>query len=322
VMEQILATLQAWGLAPASLALAVLVFVGVAILAFRKPDQSRLEDRVRGIGRNGPRDGSGAGSPLGSLRMLPGRQPLDRLRQKAVDWFADHVIVGEQKRLTLLQAGFRQPKTYLYFELARAIFGIVFGAVAVLAIERFGLFDRYFMLAMAAGFFALMLGLYLPGIYLRQRIAARRRAFVEYWDDALGLLVICLDAGLSIEIAMRRIARELAATAPVLAEELIITVTDLSLLKERKLAYQGLATRMELTSVKSVTIALVQAEKQGASIANSLRIIAQSNREARVTAAEEKAAALGPKMTVPMIVFFLPVVFIIIMAPMAMKAMQ
>jgi tight adherence protein C len=133
-------------------------------------------------------------------------------------------------------------------------------------------------------------------------------------------LIICLDAGLSIEVALRRIARELAPSAPVLAEELTIMITDLSLLSERRQAYLSLAQRVDLPSVKSVVIALIQAEKQGASIANSLRVIAASNRQSRIALAEEKAAALGPKMTIPMIVFFLPVIFVIIIAPIVLTA--
>jgi tight adherence protein C len=125
---------------------------------------------------------------------------------------------------------------------------------------------------------------------------------------------------LSIEVAMRRIARELAPTAPVLAEELTITMTDLSLMSERRQAYLSLAQRVDLPSVKTVAIALIQAEKQGASIASSLRVIAASNRQSRIALAEEKAAALGPKMTIPMIVFFLPVIFVIIIAPIALTA--
>ncbi|MDX5402093.1 MAG: type II secretion system F family protein [Rhodobacterales bacterium] len=322
MIESLLDLVHGLGQATASLAVASAVFVGIFLLALRAPSRSRLDLRARLVAGRVQRAGREVGSPLNLLRRLTGHLPWDHLRQQAVDWFSDHVVVGEQKRLQLVQAGFRQPKTYLYFEVSRIIFGVAFAALCLFALETLGVFRMNAALGVALGFLALMFGLFLPGLYLRHRIAARRRAFAEHWDDALGLLVICLDAGLSIEIAMRRIARELATTAPVLAEELIITVTDLALLKERKLAYLALSTRIDVSSVKSVTIALVQAEKQGASIANSLRTISQSNRDARVTAAEEKAAALGPKMTVPMIVFFLPVIFVIIMAPMVMNALD
>jgi tight adherence protein C len=97
-------------------------------------------------------------------------------------------------------------------------------------------------------------------------------------------------------------------------------MTDLSLLSERRKAYLNLSERVDLPGVKSVVIALIQAEKQGASIANSLRVISASNRQSRIALAEEKAAALGPKMTIPMIVFFLPVIFVIIIAPIALTA--
>ena len=119
---------------------------------------------------------------------------------------------------------------------------------------------------------------------------------------------------------MRRIARELALTAPVVTEELMITVSDLSFRREQRLACLELAERVDLPSFKSVTIALIQAEKQGASIAQSLRTIAHINRDARIARAEEKAAALGPKMTIPMILFFLPVLFVVILAPVFINA--
>lgn len=306
----------------ASLAIAFVVFFVIALPALRTPKKSHLDLRATSLSSQPKQAGNAVAAQLNFLRRMERFLPLDRFRQQITDWFTDRLIVGEQKRLRLVQAGYRQPRTYFYFEIMRALFGVTLGAISLFALQMAGIFATNFTLGAALGFLALMLSLYLPNIYLGQRIAARRRAFAEYWDDALGLLIICLDAGLSIEFAMRRIAQELAATAPVVAEELTITVTDLALLTERRLAYLGLSKRIDVPSVKSVTIALIQAEKQGASIANSLRSISKANRDARVTAAEEKAASLGPKMTVPMIVFFLPVIFVIIMAPMAMKAMQ
>lgn len=300
-------------LSPARAA-AVLVFALVALLAFLSPEGPKLDKRARDL--TGGHATEARGGALGQrLRRLAARIPLAELRQGVADWVADHSTVGAQKRMQLVQAGLRQPRTYLYFELSRGICGLGLAALAFSLLRSSGGFAVNPAFSFAMLFLALMVGLYLPGLWLKRRIRRRRQAFAEYWDDAIGLLIICLDAGLSIEVAMRRIARELAATSPILAEEFIITVTDLSLLKERRLAYLNLSQRMDLPSVKSVTIALIQAEKQGASIANSLRTISSSNRQSRITLAEEKAAALGPKMTVPMIIFFLPVVFVIIIAP-------
>jgi tight adherence protein C len=293
---------------------AALVFAALAVLNILIPEERKLDRRARGLKGEHPaeaRDGA-LGQTFGKLAA---RVPLAEAWRVVADWLSDYSAVGTQKRKLFLQAGMRHPRTYLHFELSRVALGLACAGAAFVPMYASGGFVLNPAFAIALLFLALMVGLNLPTFYLKRRIRARRQAFAEYWDDAIGLLIICLDAGLSIEVAMRRIARELAAAAPVLAEEFIITVTDLSLLQERRLAYLNLSQRMELPSVKSVTIALIQAEKQGASISNSLRTISASNRQARITTAEEKAAALGPKMTVPMVMFFLPVIFVIILAP-------
>lgn len=230
----------------------------------------------------------------------------------------DSPSVLEQRRL-FLSAGYRHKRAPIYFEVGRWFFAIFATATMfyVLVAGVVGSLNIAMILSLSVLVF--LLALSLPKYYLKQRVKARVQQFSQFWDDAIGLLIISLDAGLSVEVAMRRIARELAVSAPVVAEELLITVADLSFLQERRIAYLNLANRMDLPNVKSVTIALIQAEKQGASIANSLRTIVQSNRLTRINRAEEKAAALGPKMTVPMIVFFLPVVFAIILAPVIIK---
>lgn len=227
---------------------------------------------------------------------------------------------GRQAQIRLRQAGLRNPRASVYYDSSRLLCALCLGVLTFEAMSRTGYLSSNPMLAIVVVVFAVVVGLYIPELWVKRRIQQRQTAFAAFWDDAIGLLIICLDAGLSIEVALRRIARELAPTSPVLAEELIITVTDLSLLSERRLAYLNLASRIDLPSVKAVTIALIQAERQGASISNALRVIASTNRQARVTRAEEKAASLGPKMTVPMIVFFLPVIFVIIIAPIVMTA--
>lgn len=250
---------------------------------------------------------------------LSNRLALDEMRQKAVDWLWDRSTLGKQRRALLRQAGLRSPRMYLYFELIRVALALLISVLTFLLLTSL---DRGPGGLLTAGLTAMsvLAGLYLPEAWLKRRIAARKRAFADFWDDAIGLLVICLDSGLSIEVAMRRIAQELVLVAPVLAEEFVITVADLSLLKERRQAYINLSQRIDLPGVKAVTIALVQAEKQGASIAQSLRTIWAANRQTRIARAEERAASLGPKMTVPMIVFFLPVLFVVIIAPIVLTA--
>lgn len=303
------------------IAVALLGFVVVFLLLSKAPPAAQLDGRVKAILRGTDAGRDEARDFLAHpLRWLSAQLDIEDLRQRAVDWVWDQSPMGHQRRLFLRRAGLRAPRSYLYFEMARLALAVVIAVATFVTAESSRDLSGSTLMTIAMTILGFLAGLYLPEFYLKRLIAARRAAFADYWDDAVGLLIICLDAGLSIEVAMRRIAQELAASAPVLAEELVITVADLSLLKERRLAYLNLAERIDLPGVKSVAIALVQAEKQGASIANSLRTIWQSNRQARITRAEARAASLGPKMTVPMIVFFLPVVFVIIVSPIVLTA--
>lgn len=311
------------GVSGSHLVAATVIFIAIVAAAFWSDKPAKLDGRLRGMVEPNAKNAGGQNhgpSIADPLRWLASRTTLIELQKTVLNWLWEHSSVGEKKQLQLKQAGLRGQRVYLYFEITRVALGGGLTILTYLVLQLTGLFSLNPALSLVVLVFALVMGLYLPEIYLKQRIKARRRQFEANWDDAIGLLIICLDAGLSIEVALRRIARELAPTAPVLAEELIISVTDLSLLKERRLAYLNLAERIDLPSVQSVTVALIQSEKQGASIAGSLRTLSQANRQSRISRAEEKAAALGPKMTVPMILFFLPVVFVIIIAPIFLKA--
>jgi len=311
------------GVSTLGLAISVLIFAGVIALGMLSEDAGKLDSRTRGIvGKTA--EGRGNRAPAQSFRDLMRRLATQSLsesgQQKLMQWLWEHSSVGQKRQMLFKQAGMRAQRVYLYFEIIRFTMGAGLGFVVYRTVVSTGLLSINPALAIVVMIVAILMGLYVPELYLKRRITARRGEFAANWDDAIGLLIICLDAGLSIEVALRRIARELAPTAPVLAEELTISVTDLTLLAERRLAYMNLSERIDLPSVKSVTVALIQSEKQGASIANSLRTISQANRQNRISRAEEKAAALGPKMTVPMIVFFLPVVFVIIIAPVVLSA--
>ncbi len=141
------------------------------------------------------------------------------------------------------------------------------------------------------------------------------------FPDSLDLLLICVEAGMSIEAAFRRVSVEIGAQSIALAEEFTLTTAELSYLQERRQAYENLAKRTNLEAVKSVTTALVQAERYGTPLGTALRVLAQESRDMRMTEAEKKAMALPPKLTVPMIVFFLPVLMLVIMMPAVISAM-
>ena len=135
-------------------------------------------------------------------------------------------------------------------------------------------------------------------------------------------MLICVEAGISIEAAFKRVATEIATQSAPLAEELVLTTAELSYLDERRKALENLGDRTGLEAVKSVVQALIQAERYGTPIAQALRVLAQESRDIRMTEAEKKAAALPPKLTVPMILFFLPVIFGVILGPAIIQVMD
>jgi tight adherence protein C len=169
---------------------------------------------------------------------------------------------------------------------------------------------------------ATYIGMQLPYLFLKNKIQRRQLSIRRAFPDALDLLLICVESGMSIEAAFRRVSQEIGTQSVALAEELTLTTAELSYLPDRRQAYENLAMRTDLDGVKSVCLALQQAERYGTPLAQTLRVMAQENRDMRMSEAEKKAAALPPKLTVPMIVFFLPVLFVVILGPAAIKVMS
>ena len=175
------------------------------------------------------------------------------------------------------------------------------------------------LLATIGGFLS---GFYLPNIYITNIVTKRQQKVREAWPDSLDLLLICVEAGMSIEAAFQKVGEEVGPSCPELAEELGLTTAELSYLQERKQAYANLAERTGLDSVRGVVTALIQSEKYGTPLGQSLRVMAKESRDLRMQEAEKKAAALPPKLTVPMIGFFLPVLFAVILGPAIMQVMN
>jgi tight adherence protein C len=168
----------------------------------------------------------------------------------------------------------------------------------------------YAVLAAAAGY-------YLPNVFIQNLAQKRQQAIKIAFPEALDMLLICVQSGMSVEAAFGKVSKEVANQSVELAEELSLTTAELSYLPDRRLAYENLAKRTALPSVKAVTTALIQAERYGTPVGQALRVMAKENRDMRMSEAEKKAAALPPKLTVPMILFFLPVLFLVILGPAA-----
>jgi tight adherence protein C len=218
----------------------------------------------------------------------------------------------------LTQAGLRGPgpvSTFYFFRFAAPIgLGLLMTIYVFLPTVQKPQMEEltYVMVAIAVGYYA-------PNIYLSNKIQKRRESIVSAFPDALDMLLICVEAGMSIEVALQRVSSEVGPMSIELAEELSLTHAELSYLQDRRVAYENLARRTNHPGVKGVAMALVQAERYGTPLGQALRVMARENRELRITEAEKKAAALPAKLTVPMIVFFLPVLFLVILGPAAMK---
>jgi len=169
---------------------------------------------------------------------------------------------------------------------------------------------------------ATYVGAYLPNLFVKNRISRRLTSINRAFPDALDLMLICVESGMSLETTFRRVSEEICDQSIELAEELTLSTAELSYLSDRRMTFDNLARRVPLDGVKSLCMALQQSERFGTPVAQTLRVIAQENRDQRMTAAEKKAAALPPQLTVPMIVFFLPVLFVVILGPAAIRIME
>jgi tight adherence protein C len=227
-----------------------------------------------------------------------------------------NALADEGTRRQLLIAGMRGPKPLNVFLFARFVLPFLTMALAAFyifgvgALQEQPLFMRCFV-TVVIGY----IGFYLPVIYVSNIANKRKNLIKRAWPDALDLLLICVESGMSVEASFRRVADEIGLQSVELAEELVLTTSELSFLPERKVAYENLYQRTGLEAVKSVVQALIQAERYGTPIAHALRVLSNESREMRMMEAEKKAAALPPKLTVPMILFFLPVLFAVILGP-------
>src|SRR6476660_3970263 len=230
-------------------------------------------------------------------------------------------LAQEEARENLVQAGYRGQAPYIAFLFFRLITPIVLFLFASFYLFVVIELDQPPMVKIALCLAAAYVGMQAPYFFLKNRIAKRQLSIKRAFPDALDLLLICVESGMSIEAAFKKVSGEIGSQSIALAEELTLTTAELSYLQDRKTAYENLAKRTNLDGVKSVCMALQQAEKYGTPLAQTLRVMSQENRDMRMSEAEKKAAGLPPKLTVPMIMFFLPVQFVVILGPAAIKVM-
>jgi tight adherence protein C len=250
-----------------------------------------------------------------SLRQTP-KQLVSRVVE---DFNLTKWLAQEAARDKLIMAGYRGHAPYITFLFARMVAPLVLFVGSVVYVFLIAHMEKSVPIKIGICVGAAYVGLQAPMLFLRNAISKRQLSIKRAFPDALDLLLICIESGMSVEMAFRKVATEIVGQSIALSEEFTLTTAELSYLQDRKVAYENLARRTGLEGVKSVCLALQQAERYGTPLGQSLRVMAQENRDMRMNEAEKKAAALPPKLTVPMILFFLPVLFVVILGPTGIK---
>jgi tight adherence protein C len=291
--------------------LAMPVLTGDRLTARLKSVASR-RDELRRKSREALKNGQSR-----SLRDAPKgfmKQVVDGLK-------LDQLMEAPNTKDMLMRAGLRGQRPFITFMFARLVAPI--GLLAAAAFYIYGISEAALTITqqLAALLAAVTAGYYLPTIIVRNMIERREESIIKAFPDALDLLLICVESGMSIEAAFNKVAAEIGEQSVELAEEMALTTAELSYLPDRQQAYQNLGKRVNTAGVKAVCTSLTQAERYGTPLGHALRVMAQENRTMRMQMAEKKAAALPAKLTVPMIAFFLPVLFIVILGPAGLKMM-
>lgn len=299
---------------------AIAVFATLYTIAVPYLERGDLEKRMKAVSterdliraRERARMNSESSHGKASLRASNNQS----VRQIVEKFNLRQALVDDATMDKLRAAGFRSQNALNIFLVARFLLPFLTVTLAAIWIFVFGnLAEKPLAVRLLATIVGAYIGFYLPNIYVSNRMGKRQHSIKRAWPDALDLMLICVESGISIEAAMRRVAEEMANQSPELAEEMVLTTAELSFLQDRRTALENLGTRTQLDGVKSVTQALIQAERYGTPIAQALRVLAQEGRDERMNEAEKKAAALPPKLTVPMILFFLPVLVAVILGP-------
>ncbi|SMH37788.1 type II secretion system F family protein [Maritimibacter sp. HL-12] len=303
---------------------ALATFATILAVAWPWIARDRLAERIRLIEqgqRQSPRSKrSRSGAQVAGRSHLFAKKP-NRLFVGIVERLSLERLADESGAAQLLgMAGLRGRAPLVTFLASRLIAavampGIAFGYIALVVQP-----DLPLPIIAAMASVGAVIGYWLPTLYVRNLISKRQGSLRRSWPDALDLLLICVESGMSSEAAFRKVAEEIGAQSRELAEEMSLTTAELAFLSDRRQAYENLGTRTGLDSIKATIIGLIQSEKYGTSLGQTLRVLAKESRDFRMAAAEKKAASLPPKLTVPMILFFLPVLFAVIATPAIIQA--
>ena len=298
-------------------------FATVLTVAAPLMETDQLKARMKSVGQERDKLRSAQRVQLmGNENKLRDRKHAGLSQQLVEALNLKRVFEAEASRDLLRQAGLRSERHLVTFLAARFAVPLVL-AVIVFVYSSTLYADKVAPpMRLAATGIGAILGYYLPSIFVKNLVKRRQESIKKAWSDALDLLLICVESGMAIEPAMQRVAREIGSASVPLAEEMSLTVAELSYLQDRRKAYENLGKRIGLPTVRSVVTSLIQSERYGTPLGTALRVLAQENRDSRMSDAEKRAAALPPKLTVPMILFFLPVIFVIILGPSIIMVMK
>ncbi len=253
--------------------------------------------------------------PMGKQQEQTAAQSMAALYK--LQSFAGNLSINA--RAQMLQAGIRNPKAPLYYLASRGAAPIVLGGLTALILSVAEKpIEQPIIILSAIGM--ALLGFFMPRVIIKNIADKRQQEIALSFPDSLDMLLICVQGGIGIEAAINRISKTISENSEILAEELGILSAELGLLNDRKAAFQGFASRAGSGPARSFASAMLQAEQYGTSISKALRVLAEESREERMAKAEQKAASLPPKLTVPMILFFLPPLFVIILGPAVLGA--
>jgi tight adherence protein C len=304
------------------LALFVGVFTIASLLSVGLPliEGDRLADRMKLVASERERIRAREREKLSKRSATKLRATPKAYMKDIVEKYSLSKWLGtEQAKSQLTLAGFRGPQAEIGFLFFRLVSPITLALVTVLYVFVLIHTNWSFLLRVTIVIISAYGGLKAPELYLSNIISKRQLSMKRAFPDALDLLLICVQSGMSIEQGFRRVSEEIGSRSVPLAEEFALTTAELSYLPDRRAAYENFYKRTGLESVKNISMSLIQAEKYGTPLGTALRVVAQETRDQRMSEAEKKAASLPPKLTIPMMVFFLPALFIVILTPVAVQ---
>jgi tight adherence protein C len=302
-----------------TLFVSILAFATVVTLGVPWLEGGGLDERLKTVARRREELRAKHHAALNAKRGTLRVEPTSYMKATLDRFGLGNILESENTREKLASGGYRGQAPLVTFMFFRFVMPFIVFAVTLFylfvvlhlswsPLQKFG-----------AAFVGALIGFYVPDMFVNNMIARRQASIMRAFPDALDLMLICVESGMSIESSFTRVAGEIGAQSPELAEELGLTTAELSYLPDRRQAFDNLAKRCGHPGVKSVATALNQSEKYGTPMGQALRVTATENREMRMQEAERKAASLPAKLTVPMIIFFLPCLFVVIMGPAIMQ---